>query len=100
MTFICIISDFFIPDVGGVENHIYILSANLIRRGHNVVLITHSHPPNRTGIRYLLPALKVYYLPFPTIASSATLPNFFSFLPYLRSIVLREHIQLIHAHAS
>jgi phosphatidylinositol glycan class A protein len=63
-------------------------------------VITHSHPPDRVGVRYLIPSLKVYYIPFPTIASSATLPNFFTFLPYLRTIVLREHIHLIHAHAS
>lgn len=30
------ISDFFYPVVGGVENHIYMLSANLIKRGHKV----------------------------------------------------------------
>ena len=51
------------------------------------------------GIRWLLPGLKVYYLPFPTIASSATLPNYFTFLPYFRTIILREEIQLIHGHA-
>ncbi|KAI0938480.1 hypothetical protein AcV5_000156 [Taiwanofungus camphoratus] len=97
---LAMVCDFFHPDVGGVENHIYMLSAKLIRRGHKVVVITHSHPPDRVGIRWLLPSLKVYYLPFPTIASSATLPNFFTFLPYLRTIVLREGIELIHAHAS
>lgn len=111
------ISDFFYPVVGGVENHIYMLSANLIERGHKVpyifeiqailtltraqvIVITHSHPPDRVGIRWLSPSLKVYYIPFPAIASSATLPNFFTFLPYFRTIVLREHITLIHAHAS
>ena len=30
------ISDFFHPAVGGVENHIYMLSSNLIRKGHKV----------------------------------------------------------------
>ncbi|KAH9913755.1 hypothetical protein B0H21DRAFT_677028, partial [Amylocystis lapponica] len=94
------ICDFFHPNVGGVENHIYMLSANLIRRGHKVIVITHSHPPDRVGIRWLLPSLKVYYVPLVTIASSATLPDFLAFLPYLRTIVLREGIQLIHAHAS
>lgn len=28
------ISDFFHPNVGGVENHIYMLAASLIRKGH------------------------------------------------------------------
>lgn len=110
------ISDFFFPAVGGVENHIYMLSAKLLRRGHKVcdehvnattrsdtekvVVITHSHGPDRVGVRWLLPCLKVYYIPFLPIASSATLPNFLTSLPYLRTIFLRERIQLIHAHAS
>ncbi|KAF9486261.1 glycosyltransferase family 4 protein [Pholiota conissans] len=97
---IAMISDFFHPAVGGVENHIYMLSANLIKRGHKVIVITHSHAPDRVGIRWLLPSLKVYYIPFLPIASSATLPNFLTSLPYLRTIFLREHIHLIHAHAS
>ncbi|KZT24146.1 glycosyltransferase family 4 protein [Neolentinus lepideus HHB14362 ss-1] len=99
-TAIAMICDFFHPNVGGVENHIYMLSANLIARGHKVIVITHSHPPDRVGIRWLSPCLKVYYIPFPTLVSSATLPNFFTFLPYFRTIVLREHITLVHAHAS
>jgi len=65
-----------------------------------VIVITHSHPPDRVGIRWLIPGLKVYYIPLKTIASSATLPDFFAFLPYFRTIILREHISLIHAHAS
>ncbi|KAG5716155.1 Phosphatidylinositol N-acetylglucosaminyltransferase gpi3 subunit [Termitomyces sp. T112] len=97
---IAMISDFFHPNVGGVENHIYMLSATLIQKGHKVIVITHSHAPDRVGVRWLLPSLKVYYLPFLPIASSATLPNFFTSLPYLRTILLREHIHLIHAHAS
>ena len=32
------ISDFFHPAVGGVENHIYMLSSNLIRKGHKVTI--------------------------------------------------------------
>ncbi|KAJ7089209.1 transferase [Mycena belliarum] len=97
---IAMITDFFFPNVGGVENHVYMLSANLIRRGHKVIVITHSHQPDRVGIRWLLPSLKVYYIPFVPIASSATLPQFLTFLPYLRTILIREHIHLIHAHAS
>ncbi|KAH9849623.1 transferase [Lenzites betulinus] len=96
---IAMVCDFFHPGVGGVENHIYMLSADLLRNGHKVIVITHSHPPDRVGIRWLLPSLKVYYIPFPTIASSATLPNYLTFLPYFRTIVLREGIQLIHGHA-
>ncbi|KAJ7054484.1 glycosyltransferase family 4 protein [Mycena amicta] len=96
---IAMISDFFHPNVGGVENHIYMLSADLLKRGHKVIVITHSHQ-DRVGIRWLVPGLKVYYIPFVPIASSATLPEFLTFLPYFRTIIIREHIHLIHAHAS
>jgi phosphatidylinositol glycan class A protein len=51
-------------------------------------------------VRWLVPGLKVYHIPFATIASSATLPNFITFLPYFRTIMLREHITLVHGHAS
>ncbi|PBK94607.1 hypothetical protein ARMGADRAFT_1078500 [Armillaria gallica] len=64
---IAMITDFFHPNIGGVEN----------KRGHKVIVITHSHSPNRVGIHWLLPSLKVYYLPFVPIASSAMLPNLF-----------------------
>ncbi|KZV68932.1 glycosyltransferase family 4 protein [Peniophora sp. CONT] len=94
------ISDFFHPAIGGVESHIYMLSAQLLALGHKVIVITHSHPPTHIGIRYLHPGVKVYYIPFPPIASNATLPNFFTFLPYLRTIVIREGVDVIHAHAS
>ncbi|KJE95407.1 GlcNAc transferase [Capsaspora owczarzaki ATCC 30864] len=40
---ICMVSDFFYPNTGGVENHIYQLSQCLIRRGHKVVVITHAY---------------------------------------------------------
>ncbi|WWC62404.1 uncharacterized protein I303_105000 [Kwoniella dejecticola CBS 10117] len=96
---IAMISDFFLPVVGGVEGHIYSLSVEMMKRGHKVIVITHSHP-NRTGIRYISPGLKVFYLPVLPIASSATLPNYLLYLPYFRHIILSERIDLIHGHGS
>ncbi|KAK0215588.1 transferase [Armillaria fumosa] len=44
---IAMITDFFHLNVGGKENDVYMLSANLIERGPKIVVITHSHSPNR-----------------------------------------------------
>lgn len=128
------ISDFFHPNVGGVEGHIYSLSVELLRRGHKVspatewagdsagasqlgelvltrltdvitdadvqvIVITH-HAGRRVGVRYLAPGLKVYHVPFVTLASSASLPNYLMFLPWFRTIILREKINLVHGHGS
>ncbi|KAE8538726.1 hypothetical protein D1P53_005089 [Cryptococcus gattii VGV] len=96
---IAMVSDFFFPIIGGVEGHIYSLSVELMRRGHKVIVITHSHP-DRSGVHYLAPSLKVYYLPYLPITSSASLPNFLLFLPYFRHIILSENIQLVHGHGA
>lgn len=55
------------------------------------------------GDRGWTPHIKVYYLPIPTIpphTSHATLPNFLLCAPFLRSILVRERIHLVHGHAS
>lgn len=62
-------------------------------------MITH-HAGKRVGVRYLAPGLKVYHVPFVTLASSASLPNYLMFLPWFRTIVLREGINLVHGHGS
>ena len=53
-----LVSDFFYPQPGGVESHIYQLSQRLIDRGHKVIVICHAYG-DRTGIRYLTNGLKV-----------------------------------------
>lgn len=52
------VSDFFYPNTGGVENHIYQLSQCLIERGHKVVVVTHNYG-DRKGVRYITNGLKV-----------------------------------------
>lgn len=55
---ILIVTDFFFPNVGGVESHVYNLSQCLLDTGHHVVVMTHAYG-NRTGVRYLTNGLKV-----------------------------------------
>ncbi|MCJ1255944.1 Phosphatidylinositol N-acetylglucosaminyltransferase gpi3 subunit [Lignoscripta atroalba] len=93
------VSDFFFPQPGGVESHIYQLSTKLIDRGHKVVIITHAYE-GRTGIRYLTNGLKVYHVPFFVIYRESTMPTVFSFFPIFRNIIIREEIEIVHGHAS
>ncbi|KAK8190570.1 glycosyltransferase family 4 protein [Phyllosticta capitalensis] len=96
---IAMISDFFYPQPGGVESHIYQLSTKLIDRGHKVIIITHAHE-GRKGIRYLTNGLKVYHVPFFVIYRESTFPTVFSFFPIFRNIIIRERIEIVHGHAS
>lgn len=93
------VSDFFYPQPGGIESHIYQLSSKLIDRGHKVIIITHAYQ-GRTGVRYLTNGLKVYHVPFFVIYRETTFPTVFSFFPIFRSIVLRERIEIVHGHGS
>uniref|UniRef100_A0A915DM71 Glycosyltransferase subfamily 4-like N-terminal domain-containing protein n=1 Tax=Ditylenchus dipsaci TaxID=166011 RepID=A0A915DM71_9BILA len=38
-----LVSDFFCPNTGGVETHIYYLSERLLKRGHKVIILTHAY---------------------------------------------------------
>ncbi|KAI4087346.1 MAG: hypothetical protein LQ344_006841 [Seirophora lacunosa] len=96
---IAMVSDFFFPQPGGVESHIYQLSTKLIDRGHKVIIITHAYA-GRTGVRYLTNGLKVYHVPFFVIYRESSFPTVFSFFPIFRNIVLREEIEIVHGHAS
>ncbi|VDP67412.1 unnamed protein product [Echinostoma caproni] len=95
--------DFFYPNVGGVETHIYALSQCLIARGHRVVVITHSYGPKgrqRQGIRYMSHGLKVYYIPFLPIYRETILLTVYGTLPIIREILIREQIDILHGHSS
>ncbi|KAH0627142.1 hypothetical protein JD844_002566 [Phrynosoma platyrhinos] len=96
---ICMVSDFFYPNMGGVESHIYQLSQCLIERGHKVIIVTHAYE-DRKGIRYLTNGLKVYYLPLKIMYNQSTATTLFHSLPLLRYIFVRERVTIVHAHSS
>ncbi|KAG6588169.1 Phosphatidylinositol N-acetylglucosaminyltransferase subunit A, partial [Cucurbita argyrosperma subsp. sororia] len=91
------VSDFFYPNFGGVESHIYYLSQCLLKLGHKVVVMTHAYG-NRSGVRYMTGGLKVYYVPWKPFVMQNTLPTFYGTLPIVRTILIREKITLVHGH--
>lgn len=92
-------SDFFYPNTGGVEEHIYNLSQCLIKRGHKVVVISHNYG-ERVGIRYLTAGLKVYYLPIRVFYAQCALPTMICNLAIVRYILIRECIEIVHGHSA
>lgn len=110
---IALISDFFYPRLGGVEQHIYSLAQCLLHQGHKVIIITHAYETitsssttslssnqkhRRTGVRYLSGLLKVYYCPILPMTDQTCLPTFSATLPILRYIFIREGIDIVHSH--
>ncbi|GCB65381.1 phosphatidylinositol N-acetylglucosaminyltransferase subunit A isoform X1 [Scyliorhinus torazame] len=93
------VSDFFYPNMGGVESHIYQLSQCLIERGHKVIVLSHAYG-SRRGVRYLSHGLKVYYLPLRVMYNQSTASTLFHSLPLVRCVLVRERVGLVHAHSS
>ncbi|KAF6197968.1 hypothetical protein GE061_007713 [Apolygus lucorum] len=96
---ICMASDFFFPNVGGVEEHIYNLSQCLLKAGYKVIVITHSYG-RIVGVRYLTNGLKVFYLPIKPFYNQAILPTMIGSLPLIRYILVRERIDIVHGHSA
>ncbi|CAN1253033.1 Phosphatidylinositol N-acetylglucosaminyltransferase subunit A [Linum perenne] len=91
---ILMVSDFFYPNFGGVENHVYYLSQCLLELGHKVVVLTHAYG-NRSGVRYMTGGLKVYYLPWRPFLMQNTLPTFYGTLPVVLQFTLADVTQAI-----
>lgn len=96
---ICLVSDFFYPNTGGVESHIFQLGQCLIARNHKVVVVTHAYG-DRIGIRYMTNGLKVYYLPFQPFYNQCILPTLVATLPLIRNVLIREQINIVHGHSA
>ena len=73
--FFSMVSDFFYPNMGGVESHIYQLSQCLIERGHKVIIVTHYYK-GREGVRYLTNGLKVMQIHFFCLIKKYTMHCF------------------------
>eukprot|EP00366_Plasmodium_knowlesi_P004345 XP_002261843.1 Phosphatidyl inositol glycan, class A, putative [Plasmodium knowlesi strain H] len=94
---ICMVSDFFYPNLGGIETHIFELSKQLIKKGFKVIVVTHCYN-NRHGVRWMGNGIKVYYLPFETYMDVVTFPNIVGTLPLCRNILIREKVDIVHGH--
>ena len=94
IAFVC---DFFYPRLGGVEMHLWSLAQNLIRLQHKVIIITHAYG-KRKGTRYLPGPLKVYYCPIFPMVDEDAMPTFSATFPLIRHVLIRERIQIVHAH--
>jgi phosphatidylinositol glycan class A protein len=104
------VSDFFLPVIGGVEGHIYSLGVELMRRGHRVCWIGLTWA---TLVRFGLDIVRLAdAIPqghrdnapsSPSGGHTASRPRSESlslFLPYFRTIILREKIDFVHGHGS
>jgi len=83
------LSDFFLPSVGGVELHIYALAMRLRERGHKVIVFTHAYG-DRVGVRWITNGVKVYHAPRVVMYDNCTFPNFLGAFRLFRKVRRRS----------
>ena len=66
---VLLVSDYFYPNLGGVEMHMFQLGQCLIERGHKVVVMSNTYSKERLGVRYVSNGMKVYHLPLLPFSS-------------------------------
>uniref|UniRef100_A0A6G1SGB6 Phosphatidylinositol N-acetylglucosaminyltransferase subunit A n=1 Tax=Aceria tosichella TaxID=561515 RepID=A0A6G1SGB6_9ACAR len=97
---ICMASDFFYPNTGGVEAHIWQLGQCLVQLGHKVIVITHAYG-DRIGVRFMPNSLKVYYLPYLLYPKqNIKWPFVFNTFADIRKILISEQIDIVHGHSA
>lgn len=62
-----------------------------------MVVLTHAYG-NRSGVRYMTGGLKVYYIPLRPFFNQSTFPTLYGTLPIIRTILIRERINIVHGH--
>lgn len=92
-------SDFFYPNTGGVEAHIWQLGQCLMQLGHEVIVVTHAYN-DRVGVKYVENGLKVYYLPYLLyFKQNIKWPFIFNTFASARQILIDEKIDIVHGHS-
>jgi phosphatidylinositol glycan class A protein len=95
---ILLVSDYFFPNLGGVEMHIFQLGQCLIERGHKVTVMTNTYSKERMGVRYVANGMKVYHLPLLPFEMQDSFVSFYYIMCLMRKICIRESIDIIHCH--
>ncbi|XRB08386.1 phosphatidylinositol N-acetylglucosaminyltransferase subunit A [Pycnococcus provasolii] len=119
---VLMVTDFFFPNTGGVEQHVYHLSQCLMEAGYRLVVLTHAYTPSTTttslkigardggahlpgrsnttrgGVRYLTNGLKVYYIPKRAFYKQNVFPTLFASFRLIRTILVRERVDVVHCH--
>ena len=62
-----------------------------------MIVLTHAYG-NRKGIRYMKNGLKIYHLPTLIVYDQVTLPTVYGLFHWMRSIWIREDIDIVHGH--
>lgn len=87
---------YFPPEVGGMESHVHQLARGLVRRGHEVTVVTGRSLPGLPE-REEVDGIQVHRLPFPGRNTASWALHVAATTP--RMLALARHSHVVHAHS-
>ncbi|EGD81938.1 hypothetical protein PTSG_02624 [Salpingoeca rosetta] len=97
---VCMVCDFYLPNLGGVEAHIFQIAHTISAGGTKVVIVTHEYGEHRGVVRCKDRPLVTYYLPLPVMWRQNTYPTVVGAFAVLRRLFLFEGVTIVHGHSS
>jgi glycosyltransferase involved in cell wall biosynthesis len=96
------VSTFYPPHIGGIEHHVENLSRELVKKGHNVTILTSalSKFPSTTLSNDNITIVRIKaYFPFKSIYSPVSNQGFLlNIKGILKEIITEKKIDIVHAH--
>jgi glycosyltransferase involved in cell wall biosynthesis len=98
---ICLFSSNFLPNIGGIANHVAELGRALVKLDHNIIVVTHcdfkEHKKFNLKVEYDN-GMKIFRIPIINIPKLRGLNRRISDLYYLRKIIKENNIDILHWH--
>lgn len=96
---ICLLSRDFLPNIGGIASHVYEISREFVKQGHNVHVITFKSKIFENKYEEL-EGIKVHRIYLPNIRIFGRI--FYAFFEFIKllSLIKYENIHIIHSHTT
>ncbi|EMF0512143.1 glycosyltransferase, partial [Enterococcus hirae] len=95
---IVMLSEDYLPNIGGVATHVYYLSQNLVKKGHVVTIITKNNKRYKKYITEVYDNLTIVRIPIGKLRKIDNILYSLRASKYINNMVRTEKIDVLHWH--
>ncbi|EPD1733885.1 glycosyltransferase family 4 protein [Enterococcus hirae] len=95
---IVMLSEDYLPNIGGVATHVYYLSQNLVKRGHTVTIITKNNKSYKKYVTEVYDNLTIIRIPIGKLRKIDNVLYSLRASTYINNMARTEKIDILHWH--
>ncbi|PQC31283.1 glycosyltransferase family 4 protein [Enterococcus mundtii] len=95
---IVMLSEDYLPNIGGVATHVYYLSKNLVKRGHTVTIITKNNKSYKKYVTEVYDNLTIIRIPIGKLRKIDDVLYSLRASKYINNMARTEKIDILHWH--